>query len=368
MITQQYRPKTFKEVAGHKNITETLKCIAKSPNNAPRTIILQGEYGTGKTTCARILARALNCPNQVNGEPCGNCPVCNSDLDISPFYVEYDSAVVGGVDQIRDLRETFYYNSDKGYKIIVLDECHLISPTAQGALLKVFEETKGNIFFLLCTTDAQKLLPTIRSRSLELRFNLIPDVYLKENLKSIAEKEGIQIEDEILDLIVSRSEGHARNAQMLLDRYQLLGDVFKDSVKSSKDDFSKLFLLCAKSNIWKRGLQQAKEQNNAETIAKLNSAIDTAKKEVAQIIYKLQCNSLASLKTDYEDTVLDILKTALSVKTSSIPELMEFAKYTSQSKDMFLRVYRILTMDSVVNSFKSDKMFQAAMWVLYLNL
>lgn len=368
MLTQQYRPKTFKEVAGHQNITETLKCIAKNPTNAPRTIILQGEYGTGKTTCARILARALNCPNQVNGEPCGNCPVCNADLDLSPYYVEYDSAVVGGVEQIRDLRETFYFNSDKGYKIVVLDECHLITKTAQGALLKVFEETKGNIFFILCTTDAQMLLPTIRSRSLELRFNLIPDVYLKQNLKGIAEKEGIDIDDETLDLIVDRSEGHARNAQMLLDRYQLLGDVFKESVKSSKDVFARLFLLCAQSNIWKRSLAVAKEQDNKEAIAKLSSAIDTAKNDVASIIYTLQCNSLASLKTDYEDTVLDVLKVALKVKTSVIKELNDFATYTSQSKDMFLRVYRILTMDSVVNSFKSDKMFQAAMWVLYLNL
>ena len=359
MITQKCRPKVFSEVAGHKNVVDTLKCIAKNPDNAPRTIILQGEFGTGKTTCARILARALNCPNQVNGEPCGNCPVCNSDLDISPFYSEYDSAVVGNVDAIRSLRETFYYNSDTGYRVVVLDECHLISKQAQAALLKVFEETKGRIFFLLCTTDAQMLLPTIRSRSLELRFNLIPDVYLKENLKGIAEKENIDIDDETLDLIVSRSEGHARNAQMLLDRYQLLGSVFKESVKNSKDDFAKLLLLCAQSNMWKAGLKQGID-NQAK--------IDEAKKQVANIIYKLQCNSLVSLKADYEDTVLDIIKVAMGVKQSDINELNVFAKYASQSKDMFLREYRILTMESVLSSFKSDKMFQAAMWVLYLNI
>ena len=359
MLTQKCRPKVFSEVAGHKNVVDTLKCIAKNPDNAPRTIILQGEFGTGKTTCARILARALNCPNQVNGEPCGNCPVCNSDLDISPFYSEYDSAVVGNVDAIRSLRETFYYNSDTGYRVVVLDECHLISKQAQAALLKVFEETKGRIFFLLCTTDAQMLLPTIRSRSLELRFNLIPDVYLKENLKGIAEKENIDIDDETLDLIVSRSEGHARNAQMLLDRYQLLGSVFKESVKNSKDDFAKLLLLCAQSNMWKAGLKQGID-NQAK--------IDEAKKQVANIIYKLQCNSLVSLKADYEDTVLDIIKVAMGVKQSDINELNVFAKYASQSKDMFLREYRILTMESVLSSFKSDKMFQAAMWVLYLNI
>ena len=362
MLTQKCRPKVFSEVAGHKNVVDTLKCIAKNPDNAPRTIILQGEFGTGKTTCARILARALNCPNAVNGEPCGHCAVCNSDLDISPFYVEYDSAVVGNVDSIRALRETFYYNSDTGYRVVVLDECHLISKQAQAALLKVFEETKGRIFFLLCTTDAQMLLPTIRSRSLELRFNLIPDVYLKENLKGIAEKENIEIDDETLDLIVSRSEGHARNAQMLLDRYQLLGSVFKESVKNSKDEFAKLFLLCAQSNIWKAALKQGSAPADTQT------KIDAAKKQVADIIYKLQCNSLVSLKTDYEDTVLDIIKVAMGVKQSDIVELNNFAKFISQSKDLFLREYRVLTLDSVLNSFKSDKMFQAAMWVLYLNI
>lgn len=355
MITQQYRPKTFKEVAGHKSVVETLKCVAKNPENAPRTIILQGEFGTGKTTCARILARALNCKNQINGEPCGNCPVCNSDLDVSPFYIEYDSAVVGNVDAIRDLRETFYYNSNDGYRVVVLDECHLISNQAQGALLKVFEETKGNIFFVLCTTDAQKLLPTIRSRSLELTFNLIPEIYLKENIKQIAEKENIAIDDEVLDLIVSRSGGHARNAQMLLDRYKLLGEVFKSSVKTSKDDFAKLILIAIQTRILK-----SKEGTQKQ--------VEEFKNNYASIIYRLQCNSLSSLKNDYEETILDILKVAVGVKESNIPEINSIAKYISQSRTMYIEYYKILTLDSVINSFKSDKQFQAAMWVLYISL
>lgn len=363
MITQQYRPKTFKEVAGHKNITDVLKCIVKSPDNSPRTIILQGEFGTGKTTCARILARALNCPNQKDGEPCGNCPICNSDLDLSPFYAEYDSAVVGGVDQIRDLRETFYFNSDKGYRVIVLDECHLISKTAQSALLKVFEETKGRIFFVLCTTDAQMLLPTIRSRSLELRFNLIPPDDLKQNIKSIAEKENIQIDDKIVDLIVSRSEGHARNAQMLLDRYQLLGDVFVESVKSSKDDFAKLLWLCAQSSMLKRGLSEGKLPET------YRPKLDEYKKNISDIIYKLQCNSLVSLKVDYEDTVLDISKLSVGMNINcDIPELVSFSNYAKQSKQLFIEIFRLLTSDTIVGSFKSDKMFQAAMWVLYISI
>ena len=352
MITQQHRPKTFKEVAGQKLVVDTLKCIAKSPEHSPRTIILQGEFGTGKTTTSRILARALNCPNQVNGEPCGDCPVCNADLDLCSFYEEYDSAVVGGVDQIRALRETFYYNSDNGYRVVVLDECHLISKQAQAALLKVFEETKGRIFFILCTTDAQDLLPTIRSRSLELRFNLIPDVYLKENLKGIAEKEGIDIDDETLDLIVSRSGGHARNAHMLLDRYLLLGETFKESVKSSKDDFINLMVA---SVMFKQAMQSQDTQKSEQI-----------KSYVSDIIYKLQCESLSSLKTDYEDTILDIFKVMVGVKEASSNNVKSLVNYISRKNP--LDYYNMLTSESVLTSFKSDKMFQAAMWLLFMQI
>lgn len=365
MITQQYRPKTFKEVAGQKHVIDTLKCIIKNPEVSPRTIILQGAYGTGKTTIARIFARALNCYNQVNGEPCGNCPVCNSDLDMSPFYEEYDSAVVGNIDQIRSLKETFYYNSDRGYKIIVLDECHLISKPAQAALLKVFEETKGNIFFVLCTTDVQALLPTIRSRSLELVYNTISSKDLKENLKTIAEKEHINIDDETLELIISRSEGHARNAHMLLDRYQLMGETFKNTVRSADKDIAQLLKLCVLSNYYKnlsRG--NIDEEKKAECLR----LIETSKAQVADQIYKLQNNTLSTLKIDYENTVLAVIKSALGIKQSEIPEINEVAKYISNSKEMFLKYYDILTQDSILNSFKSDKMFQAAMWLLYISL
>lgn len=351
MITQQHRPKTFKEVAGQKLVVDTLKCIAKSPENSPRTIILQGEFGTGKTTTCRILARALNCPNQVNGEPCGDCPVCNADLDLCSFYEEYDSAVVGGVEQIRALRETFYFNSNTGYRVIVLDECHLISKQAQAALLKVFEETKGRIFFVLCTTDAQELLPTIRSRSLELRFNLIPDVYLKENLKSIADKEGIDIDDETLDLIVTRSGGHARNAHMLLDRYVLLGETFKDSIKSSKEDFAKILSL---SLYYKQVAASNPSSSDLEKVRQL----------VKETIYTLQCESLSSLKSDYEEFVLDVFKVAFKVDTTISKNIENVANYVKIGSNTFSK-FMLLTSEPILSSFKSDKMFQAAMWLLF---
>ena len=178
---------------------------------------------------------------------------------------------------------------------------------------------------------------------------------MKENIKQIAEKENIAIDDEVLDLIVSRSGGHARNAQMLLDRYKLLGEVFKSSVKTSKDDFAKLILIAIQTRILK-----SKEGTQKQ--------VEEFKNNYASIIYRLQCNSLSSLKNDYEETILDILKVAVGVKESNIPEINSIAKYISQSRTMYIEYYKILTLDSVINSFKSDKQFQAAMWVLYISL
>ena len=159
---------------GHELVIKTLKCIVKNPSQSPHSIILQGEFGTGKTTCSRILARALNCRNRKSdGDACGECSVCTCNIDESIYYEEYDSAMVGSVDAIRNLRQSFYFNNDLGWKIIVFDECHLMSKAAQSALLKVIEEVTDNIIFVFATTDIDKVLPTIRSRSLELRFSLV---------------------------------------------------------------------------------------------------------------------------------------------------------------------------------------------------
>ena len=176
IITQEFRPQTFKEVAGQDLVKELLKAIVKKPESSPKTLILQGEYGTGKTTCARILARALNCQNRTkDGDACGHCDFCKSNIENTIFYEEFDSAMIGNVSDIKDLKDTFYFDKSIGYKVIVLDEAQLMTQQAQSALLKVLEESISGIFFVLCTTHIDKILPTIRSRSLKLRFDLIKE-------------------------------------------------------------------------------------------------------------------------------------------------------------------------------------------------
>lgn len=175
------------------------------------------------TTASRIVGRELN-----------NIKDDNYDLLNSPFYYEFDSTVVGNVEEIKKLRDIFTVSFGDYWRIVVLDECHTVSSVAQAAMLKMFEETKGKTIYILATTDPQKLLPTIRSRALEINFNDVPVEAIVDNLTKVSEDRGLNLSEEIKLLIADRSGGHMRNAHMLLDKYILLGEEdFKNSIKSS---------------------------------------------------------------------------------------------------------------------------------------
>ena len=223
MLSQSLRPNNWNEIAGQDENIRILKAIIKNPENAPKSLIFQGAYGCGKTTSARIMARELN-----------NIKDPEYDLLNSAFYYEFDSTVVGNVEEIRKLRDNFSLSYGDFWRVIVLDECHSVSQAAQTALLKVLEEVKGKNFFILCTTHVQKMLPTIRSRSLELKFEQVSVEEVIKNLTRVEAEKGIGIPADVKEIIANRSGGHMRNAHMLLDKYVLLGDVdFKDSIKSS---------------------------------------------------------------------------------------------------------------------------------------
>ena len=175
------------------------------------------------TTASRIVGRELN-----------NIKDENYDLLNSPFYYEFDSTVVGNVEEIKKLRDIFTVSFGDYWRIVVLDETHTVSSQAQAAMLKMFEETKGKTIYILATTDPQKLLPTIRSRALEINFNDVPVEAIVGNLTKVSEERNLNLSEEIKLLIADRSGGHMRNAHMLLDKYILLGvEDFKDSIKSS---------------------------------------------------------------------------------------------------------------------------------------
>lgn len=175
------------------------------------------------TTASRIVGRELN-----------NIKDENYDLLNSPFYYEFDSTIVGNVEEIKKLRDIFTVSFGDYWRIVTLDEVHTVSSQAQAAMLKMFEETKGKTIYILATTDPQKLLPTIRSRALEINFNDVPIEAIVDNLTKVSEERNLNLSEEIKLLIADRSGGHMRNAHMLLDKYILLGEEdFKDSIKSS---------------------------------------------------------------------------------------------------------------------------------------
>ena len=337
MLTHQFRPKTFSEVYGQDLVKKTLKAIIKKPESAPKVIILQGDFGVGKTSLARIFARGLNCLSPVDGDPCGKCENC-INLENSLFYEEYDSAIIGNIDTIKSLRDYFTNNIENTWKVVVIDEFHLVSTQAQSALLKVFEETTTNVFFVLCTTNVESILKPLRSRSLELNLTLIPDDISKASLKHIAEENHIEIDDKTLDLIVLRSRGHLRDAHMLLDRYCLLDkEDFEVSIKSARDYFIKFLICCLTHN----------------------------KEKAARYIYLLQGFTMSDLKTDYEGVILEFLRVSLKVeepKDNEIKTLCSMVGYKTMD------IYYILVQDLIFISFTSDKRFQAACWYIYTQM
>lgn len=218
-LTEKYRPRDFSEVVGQAFAVSILKGIIRNKEKAPRCLVFEGAWGTGKTTLARCFARALN------GFP------KEYDIDNSPLYLELDSAVVGNVETVKGMRDSLSQSYVSGIKVVVFDEAHAISKAAQAALLKPLEQYNPGIFYIFVTTEVDQLLKTIISRSLQISFELVPASEMIRNLTRVSKNEKLTIPDGILDIIVGRSGGHVRDSLMLLDKYLLVGnEEFKSNV------------------------------------------------------------------------------------------------------------------------------------------
>ena len=216
---RKWRPQTLAEVVGQQHITQTL-LNALSSRRVSHAYLFCGPRGTGKTSTGRILAKAVNCLTNGQGEPCNACAVCQAINDGSAIdFIEIDAASNTGVDDIRNLREKVNYAPNQArYKVYIIDEVHMLSTSASNALLKTLEEPPPTVIFVLATTEAHKVLPTVQSRCQRFDFHRLPLNDITTKLTSICQKEGIKIEPEALRLVAKSATGSLRDAENLLEQ------------------------------------------------------------------------------------------------------------------------------------------------------
>lgn len=229
----KWRPKTFDDVYGQQHVTKTLKNEI-STGRISHAYLFTGSRGTGKTSCARILSKAVNCLNPIDGNPCNECEICKGiESDTIFDIIEIDAASNNGVDNIRDLREEANFTpANAKYRVYIIDEVHMLSSGAFNALLKTLEEPPAHVIFILATTEIHKLPSTILSRCQRFDFKRISPNELVRRLKYVAEGENVTITDEAANLIANISDGGMRDAISMLDRCLSVTDSIDDNVVS----------------------------------------------------------------------------------------------------------------------------------------
>lgn len=230
-LYRKWRPQTFDAVIGQEHVTETLKNQIRN-DRLSHAYLFIGSRGTGKTTCARILARAVNCEHPVDGNPCGECAACRGILDGTVMdVVELDAASNNGVDNVRALREEALFSPTAVRKrVYIIDEVHMLSTAAFNALLKILEEPPEHLMFILATTELQKVPATILSRCQRHSFRRIDAQTLTAYLESIAAKEQLKLSHEAAELIARLAEGGVRDALSLLDQCSAADPIDLDAV------------------------------------------------------------------------------------------------------------------------------------------
>lgn len=233
-LYRKYRPQTFDDVVGQQGVTQTLKNQLQT-GRLSHAYLFTGTRGTGKTTCARILAKAVNCEHPVDGNPCGVCPACRGISDGSVLdVVELDAASNNGVDNVRALREEAVFTPASVRKrVYIIDEVHMLSASAFNALLKILEEPPEHLMFILATTELQKVPATILSRCQRHSFRRIDTPDIAEYLEYIAKQENFKLSHEAAELIARLADGGVRDALSLLDQCSASATIDLEAVYSA---------------------------------------------------------------------------------------------------------------------------------------
>jgi len=227
-LYRRFRPQRFAEVLGQDHVTMALRNAVRD-GKVSHGYLFSGPRGTGKTSTARILAKALNCEKLDDGEPCGVCDSCNAVQQGTSFdAIELDAASNNGVEQMRDLIQRASLATPGRWKVYIVDEVHMLTAGASNALLKTLEEPPGHVIFVLATTDPQKVLPTIRSRVQHFEFRLLPNDVLRTIVHAVRTEAGIELTDDDLERVVRRGAGSGRDALSALDQAAALGRAEED--------------------------------------------------------------------------------------------------------------------------------------------
>ena len=331
-LYRTYRPSTFDEVAGQEHIVRTLK-NALATGKLAHAYLFAGPRGTGKTTMAKLLAKALNCDEGI-GHQCNECKNCKAIIEgTHPDVLELDAASNNGVDEIRDLIDKVKYGTILGrYKVYIIDEVHMLSTGAFNALLKTLEEPPEHVIFILATTEPHKILPTILSRCQRYDFTKLSDNDIKSRLKTVLENEGVDYNENAIDIIISLADGGMRDALSILD--QVLA---YSGNKLDVQDILDIFAL----------------ESKEEKIALLNSIIS---KDVSDVLSRI--NRYISLGTDIKrltDDLLIILKDILIYQSSRNSDCLEVLN-EQEAKAFFksLEIDETLKMIDVIMSAQKD--------------
>ena len=354
-LYRAYRPQTFNEVAGQKPIIQTLKNAIKL-NKVAHAYLFAGPRGTGKTTMAKIMAKALNCEHGPTDDPCNECEICQGiTKGTIADVIEIDAASNNGVDEIRELRDNVkYLPSVCKYKVYIIDEVHMLSQGAFNALLKTLEEPPAHVVFILATTEPNKIPLTILSRCQRFDFQAISETDMVERLKDVISKENLSVTDEALHLVASLSEGGMRDALSLLDQsisYSKDQNITVDDILAVSGNVSDKYIL--------ELLKKIKENEASNALDILNKVLDSGKeisKVISDIMFFLRnvllfkINKIESTKEIYKDS--DYITYANAIDNSLIYKYLDLLnetlnniKYTNQ-KRAFLEICIIKMADN----------------------